>query len=140
MRWVICGGRKLPTAPAFIDPVDGRPYREWISAMLQGALVTEVFSGAQSGADALGEHWAWENGHAIRRFKANWDRFGHIAGPKRNAEMAAAADGVLVLPGNAGTRDMWWRGVRRGLVVHVHPAMLARYPDGPRQPKFRFGM
>lgn len=52
-------------------------------------------SGGCRGADTLGERYAKENGYKIERHSADWGKFGKSAGPKRNREMADAADYVI---------------------------------------------
>ncbi|WP_157461230.1 SLOG family protein [Deinococcus arboris] len=85
----------------------------WIA---QHGWPTEIVSGAVPGADRLGEEWAAENGVQIKRFPAAWREHGRRAGPIRNGQMAAYADGCLALPGGTGTADMlrrgwwWWSG------------------------------
>jgi len=64
----------------------------------------EVVSGGARGADLLGERYAKEKGYPIKRFNADWDNYGKAAGYKRNAEMAAYADGLIV----------FWDGVSKG--------------------------
>lgn len=57
---------------------------------------TLVFlSGGCKGADALGERYAKENGFEIEKFPAKWEKYGKSAGPKRNRQMAQAADFVI---------------------------------------------
>ncbi len=52
-------------------------------------------SGGCRGADTLGERYAKENGYKIERHSTDWGKFGKSAGPKRNREMADAADYVI---------------------------------------------
>ena len=75
----------------------------------------EVVSGGARGADALGERYACERGLALRVFPADWVRFGRSAGFRRNAEMAAYADAVVV----------FWDGVSRGSADMVARARSA---------------
>lgn len=60
--------------------------------------------GCPSGADALACEYARARGLALRVFPAQWAYFGKAAGPMRNEEMAAYADGVVV----------YWDGVSPG--------------------------
>lgn len=39
-------------------------------------------------------------------YKADWDKYGKAAGPKRNLEMAKVAHVLLAYPGGRGTRSM----------------------------------
>lgn len=86
-----------------------------------GWPVTEVACGAAAGADALGEAWAAAAGIPVRRFLPAWGEFGRSAGPRRNAEMAAFADVVVVFWDGAsrGAADMIAQMRRRGKPVRV---------------------
>lgn len=54
--------------------------------------------------DSLGE----QNGVPVRRFPANWERFGRAAGMYRNAEMARYASGGIILwDGDGYDRQAW---------------------------------
>lgn len=77
-----------------------------------------VVSGAASGADALGERWAKENGHKIERFPADWKKYGKAAGPKRNKQMAEYADAVVV----------FWDGQSRGTASMIREAKAVGLP------------
>jgi hypothetical protein len=57
--------------------------------------ITQVLTGGARGAELLGYRWAWK--HAVRhqRFRAEWERFGKVAGVRRNHQLAQAGD-VLV--------------------------------------------
>ena len=63
-----------------------------------------IVSGCANGADRLGERYAMEHNLAIERYPADWYQYGKSAGPRRNAQMAKAADAVLV----------FWDGQSRG--------------------------
>ena len=53
---------------------------------------TEIVSGTASGADKLGERYAQEHNLAIKRFPADWEKYGKAAGHIRNRQMAEYAD------------------------------------------------
>ena len=59
--------------------------------------ITQVITGGARGADQLGYRWAWK--HAVRHqlFRAEWERFGKVAGVRRNHQMAQAGDILLAL-------------------------------------------
>ena len=65
-------------------------------------------SGGCQGADSLGERYAQENGYKVELYPADWVKFGKSAGPKRNKEMAQAADFVICFWDNKspGTKSM----------------------------------
>ena len=55
----------------------------------------EIVSGTAKGADQIGEWFAEGNGYPIKRFPANWNKYGKSAGYKRNEEMARYADALI---------------------------------------------
>lgn len=63
-----------------------------------------IISGGAKGADAIGERYATENGFAIERYPANWEKYGRSAGPRRNMQMTIACDLVIC----------FWDGKSRG--------------------------
>ncbi len=64
-----------------------------------GFEITEVVSGGCRGADLFGEEWAQENGIPIKRFPANWEKYGKAAGPIRNSQLVnyVNKEGGLIL-------------------------------------------
>ena len=54
-----------------------------------------IVSGCASGADAIGEIYAKENGFNVEKFPADWRKYGRSAGPKRNKQMAEICDYVI---------------------------------------------
>ncbi|MBW4622355.1 MAG: DUF2493 domain-containing protein [Cyanosarcina radialis HA8281-LM2] len=81
----------------------------------------EVVSGGARGADRLGERYALSRGFPVRRFPAEWERFGRSAGFRRNRAMAVyATHAVLFWDGSSpGTGHMWRLAQSFGLVVRV---------------------
>jgi YspA, cpYpsA-related SLOG family len=80
-----------------------------------------IISGAANGADRLGEQYAEENGIALDKHPANWDRFGKSAGYIRNKEMAEVAthlalfwDGI-----SKGSKHMLDIAKEKGLIIRV---------------------
>ena len=63
-----------------------------------------ILSGCASGADAIGERYAEENGFAVEKYPADWKTYGKSAGPKRNEQMAEICDFVIC----------FWDGKSRG--------------------------
>ncbi len=63
-----------------------------------------IISGGCRGADKIGERYAKENGYKIELYKADWDKYGRSAGPKRNEDMAKNCDYVIA----------FWDGKSRG--------------------------
>ncbi len=111
MRVIIAGSRTLTD------------YQEVCRAMSDfGEDVTEVLSGCQRGADRMGEIWAAQRRIPIRRFPADWDKWGHRAGPRRNQQMAQQADALVAVwdGSSSGTADMIRKAQAWGRKVHIH--------------------
>lgn len=85
----------------------------------------EIISGGARGADSLGERFARECQLKLKRFPADWDRYGKSAGYRRNTEMADYAKqetGVLFAfwdGQSRGTQHMINLATTKGLEVHV---------------------
>lgn len=62
-----------------------------------GFKITELVSGTARGVDRLGEDWAKSRCIAIKRFPADWNRYGKSAGYRRNVEMAEYADALIAI-------------------------------------------
>jgi hypothetical protein len=82
--------------------------------------VTEIVSGACSGADKLGERYALEHNIPVKQFPANWN-LGRKAGPLRNEEMASYADALVAFWDleSRGTKDMINRAEKHNLKIRV---------------------
>lgn len=65
---------------------------------------TEIVSGTARGIDRSGEAWARTVGISIKEFPADWDKYGNMAGPIRNRQMANYADALIAV----------WDGKSRG--------------------------
>lgn len=83
--------------------------------------ITEVISGGARGVDTLGEQWAFEHGIPVKRFPANWSKFGRGAGHIRNAEMALYADALIAIWDGVspGTGNMINLARSKSLKIHV---------------------
>jgi hypothetical protein len=89
-----------------------------------GFRITEVVSGTTRGVDQLGELWAVRQVPQvpIRRFPANWARYGRAAGRRRNEEMAKYAEALIAVwdGSSRGTTNMIQIAQKRGLGLFVH--------------------
>jgi hypothetical protein len=100
MKTIIAGSRSITKLFVVSEAIKSSGWAEQI---------TEVVSGNARGADMLGEMWAMRNSKPIKRFRADWDRYGKKkAGKKRNKEMAEYGDAlILVWTGkSSGSKDM----------------------------------
>ena len=91
-----------------------------------GFEISEVVSGGCLGVDQLGERWAKENNIPIKRFKADWEKYGKSAGPKRNLQMAKGADALIVVKTafSRGSLNMMGTATSMGLKVYKHPIIV----------------
>jgi hypothetical protein len=85
-KTIIAGTRTLKFPELIQDAVDNC-----------GWTITEVVSGNAPGIDQMGEMWAAVNHLPIKRFPANWNKFGKTAGRRRNVEMAKYADALIAI-------------------------------------------
>lgn len=74
--------------------------------------IEEIVSGTAKGADSLGELFAFENDIPVKRFPANWDKYGKSAGYRRNVEMAEYGDTLIA----------FWDGVSKGTLHMINIA------------------
>ena len=67
-----------------------------------------ILSGCASGADAIGERYAKENGFKVEKYPADWKTYGRSAGPRRNKQMAEISDYVICFwdEKSKGTKSM----------------------------------
>ena len=70
--------------------------------------ITEIVSGTAAGADSLGELYAKEHNIPVKRFPADWKKYGKSAGYRRNALMAQYADACICfsVDDSRGTQHM----------------------------------
>ena len=107
MKTIIAGGREYLFQAQDIEKLNE----------LKDAI-TEVVSGCARGADTEGEKWADKNNIPVKKFPANWDKWGKSAGYRRNEEMAKYADAVILFPGGKGTGHMHDIAKRLGLQIY----------------------
>lgn len=108
VKLIIAGGRDFVYQPIHVRKLNS--LRELIA-------IVEVVSGCAKGADKFGELWANGHGIPVKRFKADWDKYGKAAGAIRNEEMAKYASDVVLFPGNRGTNNMYEQAEKYGLKI-----------------------
>ncbi|MBR7131946.1 MAG: DUF2493 domain-containing protein [Clostridia bacterium] len=86
------------------DYEQAKEYIDFCISNIKKKYTLVFVSGGCAGADMLGERYARENGYEIERYPAEWEKYGRSAGPKRNEQMAKAADFVIC----------FWDGQSRG--------------------------
>lgn len=100
MRIIIAGSRYFNDY-AFLE--------EQVNNILitEGIHPTEIISGGAPGVDTLGEQYAKKHGWSIKRFPADWNKYGRAAGPIRNRQMAEYGDILIAFDaGGNGTKSM----------------------------------
>ncbi len=87
---------------------EAKKYIEHCLFELQKYHSVIVISGCSSGADALGEGYAIENGLKVEKYPAEWEKLGRRAGPVRNRKMAEICDMVICFwdGESTGTKSM----------------------------------
>jgi|SRR5882724_1661081 len=64
--------------------------------------ITEVLHGDGRGFDQLVNDWAHIVGLPVKKFPANWEKYGVKAGPMRNEKMIKEAQILIAVPYGAG--------------------------------------
>ena len=99
MRVLVCGGRDYGDKAALYAKLD---------ALHAARAITCIISGMAAGADSLAISWASKHSIAYVLFRADWKKFGRLAGPTRNKQMLVEGkpDLVVAFQGGRGTVDM----------------------------------
>jgi len=88
MKVIVAGSRSLGTWSQVTQAIVNSGWEKDI---------TEIVSGTARGVDTMGELYANTYNIPIRRFPANWSKYGKAAGPIRNREMAEYADMLIAV-------------------------------------------
>jgi hypothetical protein len=109
VKIIIAGSRSIRDAAVIRAAVED-------SGFLRDA--TEIFHGGARGVDSVA-HDLFDGVLPIRRFPAEWTKYGRAAGPIRNRQMAECADAlVLVWDGRSdGSANMKAEMLRLGKPV-----------------------
>lgn len=107
-RILVCGGRKF-TGKVFLWNL--------LDALLCVNQTEMVISGGAYGADTLAKEWAKARCVDHKEERAEWDKYGGDAGPRRNTRMLREwnPDLVIAMPGGRGTLDMRTKARRAGV-------------------------
>lgn len=99
LRMIIAGSRSFTDKKRMYSHMKRYTYAK---------IITEVVSGTAKGADRLGERWADLKDIPIKRFPADWDKYGKRAGHIRNKRMAKYADEAIIFwdGESKGAKDM----------------------------------
>lgn len=111
---IVCGGRNFRSRDYVFGALTLHHAMKTIGLIIQGGA---------AGADALTAEWAKLHAIPCIEFKADWNRYGKRAGPKRNKEMldyllkVTATKFVIAFPGGAGTHNMIMQTKAKGVPV-----------------------
>lgn len=94
MKTIIAGSRNIAPSQKFLEEIITRCNIE----------ITEIVCGMAKGVDYAGLNYGEMNNIPVKKFPANWEKFGKSAGPVRNREMARYAEACIVI----------WDGFSRG--------------------------
>lgn len=89
MKVIIAGSRTIIDYPIFLLAI--------YNANIMGINIDEIVSGCAKGVDQLGERYAINYNKKLKKFPANWDKYGKSAGYIRNKEMAEYADASIII-------------------------------------------
>jgi hypothetical protein len=98
MKVLVTGGRHYADAEVVTAELD---------AVNAESAISLIITGGARGADALAIEWAQFEGIPFVVYEPDWNRWGKVAGPKRNKEMLLLSepDLVVAFPGGRGTAD-----------------------------------
>ena len=87
---------------------EAKPYIDFCLSNIRKENNIVIVSGCASGADAIGERYAEENGFKVEKYPADWKTYGRSAGPRRNKQMAEVSDYVICFwdEESKGTKSM----------------------------------
>lgn len=129
MKVIIAGGRDFRDYRKLEKECDNILYTHFvdeteIEIVSGGQVSIDPATKEKFGADYYGEIYGKECGFPIKRFPADWGKFGNYAGPKRNKEMAeyASSDGLLIAfwdGKSRGTKNMIEEAMKLNLEVHI---------------------
>lgn len=112
MKLIIAGGRDfIPEEEHFI----------FLEELNEKENIEEVVSGCAKGADKFGEAWAEINHIPIKKFPADWKKYGKRAGHIRNEQMARYGDALCAFwdTKSRGTKNMIDISKKYGLKVFI---------------------
>ncbi len=77
------------------DYAEAKTYIDFCLSNIRKEYEIIILSGCASGADAIEERYAQENGFEIEKYPADWEKYGKSDGPRRNRQMAEIGDYII---------------------------------------------
>lgn len=114
-RVIVAGGRDFIDYALMERTLDRLIYHKCLRREV------EIVSGCARGADTLAIQWARSRGFPVKRFPADWDKYGRGAGSLRNIEMAEYGTHLIAFwdGKSRGTAHMIRTATEHGLKVRV---------------------
>lgn len=115
--FITVAGPRDYTNKKFID--------EMLEEILSDILAKEVLpihivEGGAYGVDSLAKLYALQNELPYTEVKADWDKYGRSAGPRRNQKMAEMSDYCIVFfKGSRGSASMIAEALKQNVPVYV---------------------
>lgn len=116
LRVLVCGGRQFTDRDLLEDTLDRLHRARGFTVLIEGDAI---------GADRMAGAWAEARGVDHRVFRADWDRLGAKAGPRRNRQMLdeGRPELVVAFPGGSGTAHMMRIARAAGVEVIAVPGL-----------------
>lgn len=115
--FVTVAGPRDYTSKEFVDKM----LEEILSDILaKEVLPIHIVEGGAYGVDALAKLYALQNEIPYTEVKADWDKYGRSAGPRRNQKMAEMSDYCIVFfKGSRGSASMIAEALKKNVPVYV---------------------
>lgn len=115
--FVTVAGPRDYTNKKFVDEM----LEEILSDILaKEALPIHIVEGGAYGVDSLAKLYALQNELPYTEVKADWDKYGRSAGPRRNQKMAEMSDYCVVFfKGSRGSASMITEALKQNVPVYV---------------------
>lgn len=115
--FVTVAGPRDYTNKEFIDKM----LEETLSDILaKEVLPIHIVEGGAYGVDSLAKLYALQNELPYTEVKADWDKYGRSAGPRRNQKMAEMSDYCVVFfKGSRGSASMIAEALKKNVPVYV---------------------
>ena len=127
MTILICGSRDwndFKTIKSYLEDVKASHTNPNTDNTNINPLPTIIHGGCK-GADSIAGYLAAQLGFPVKVFKADWQKYGKAAGPKRNQQMLDEGHPTLVvafhdaITESKGTKDMITRAEKAGIKTIV---------------------
>jgi hypothetical protein len=112
IKVIIAGGRDFGNSDILFKNCD---------EILKEYKDIEIVSGTANGADKMGEYYARQKGYQVKKFPAQWEKYGKSSGYIRNKEMSEYGDILIAFwdGSSKGTKNMIELAESKNIQTHV---------------------